>query len=105
MKIVSIIMITFVLFLSNTVMAEEQQMDTDEFAQAKTRVLQAVTTHLEILNKFKSCVEEATIRSEVGTCRKNKKAAIKDLRMQTKQVRDEMIKVKEMDMKTAEPVE
>jgi len=105
MKITSIIMITFVLLLSNTVMAEEPQMDIDEFTQAKMRILQAVTTHLEILNKFKSCIEEATGRAEVGACRKSKKAEIKDLRMQTKQVRDEMIKAKEMDMKATEQAE
>lgn len=97
MKIVSIIMLGFVLFLSNTVMAEKKP-DAEAFARAKTRILQAVTTHLDILDKFKSCIEQATIRPEVGACRKNKVEAVKALRERNKKARAEEIKAKKMNV-------
>lgn len=86
MKIVSIIILGFVLFLSNTVMAEIKP-GTEDFTQAKTKILQAVTTNIEILSKFKSCVEEAKIKPEVGACRKDKKAAIKAFKKKNKRTR------------------
>lgn len=104
MKIVSIIILGFVLFLSNTAMAERKQ-DTEAFVQAKTRILQIVSNHISVLNKFKSCVENAKTRPEIDTCRQTKVAAVKALREKNKQARAKETKAKEMEVEPTKSAE
>lgn len=86
MKIVSIIMLSFVLFINNTVMAEttEKKPKAKDFKQMKARSLQAATNHIEVLTKFKSCVQATKSGPELIVCRKQKKNAIKALRMKNR---------------------
>ena len=104
MKIVSIIIPGFVLFLSNAAMAETKP-DTKAFVQAKTRILQVVSNHIGVLNKFKSCVEDAETKPEVGTCRQTKVAAVKALREKNKQARAKEIKAKKMEVEPTKQAE
>jgi len=104
MKIASIIILGFVLFLSNTAMAETKS-DTEAFVQAKTRILQVVSNHISVLNKFKSCVENAKSKPEVGSCRQTKVAAVKALREKNKQARAKETRAKEMEVEPTKNAE
>lgn len=107
MKIVSIIMLTFVLSLSHTVMAEtaKKMPDAKAFQQAKEKILQGVSNHIEVLNKFKSCVAMAKKGTELNVCKMAKNTEIKKMRMKNKKARSKKVKAKKMEVKPLKPAE
>ncbi|MCK5002160.1 MAG: hypothetical protein KAJ92_02600 [Gammaproteobacteria bacterium] len=86
MKAISIIMLAFSLLLSNTAMAtsDGEKSNIDVIEQAKANILKAVSVHIDVLNKFKSCVAMARVGPDLGACKKQKKAALKALRDKVK---------------------
>lgn len=86
MKLVSIMMLGFVLSVSNVAAAntQEKKLSAEEFKQAQTQMLGGVSAHIEVMNKFKSCVEKASTGPGLRVCMKNKKQAVKALRKNNK---------------------
>ena len=104
MKIVSIIVLAFVLFINNTAMAETAAKRPD-FEQMKAKALQAASNHIDVLTKFKSCVQAAKSGPELGVCRKQKNETIKALRMKNRKAQAKNIKTKKMEVKPAKSAE
>ena len=89
MKIVSIIILGFSLFLSNVALAagDEAQPNAKAIEQVKANILKAVSVHVDVLNKFKSCVAKAKVKADLGACKKQKQAAMKALQKKVKRAR------------------
>ena len=86
MKIVSILMLATTLSLSNLVVADnnEKKSNADEFQDAKVSILKNVSTHMEVLSNFKTCVETAKAGPELTACKKKRKSALKALKKEIK---------------------
>lgn len=110
MKMVSMILLSLGLLLSNVALAEDKvkQFEIDDIQKIKLRILGGVSTHINILNKFKTCVEAVKTEPELGLCIKEKNDAVKVLNMrakQAKQARDKQAgKTTNSDIK-AQPAE
>ena len=106
MRIVSIFVLAFTLSLSNLVIADsndkkldDKKSDTEKFKKTKVKILQNVSTHIEVLNKFKACVETAKAGPELGVCKKKKNSALKSLKKNIKGKRSQQESNKEVENK------
>ncbi|MDH3342218.1 MAG: hypothetical protein OEM07_00685 [Gammaproteobacteria bacterium] len=88
MKMVSIVILSIGLALSHAAFAADAVKPEDEsIAQSKAEILKAVSTHIEALNKFKTCVSNAKVGPDIGACQQQKKKALKALRAKAKKAR------------------
>ena len=89
MRLISIVILSFVLSACNHLIADtpEQMSGHEAFKQSKVQILQSVSLHVEVLNRFKACVSMAKAGPDLVTCKKNKHKEIESLRKSIEQDR------------------
>ena len=82
MRFISIMTLVFVLSACNLIAADghKKSTGTDVIKQSQMQIIQAVSAHIEVLDKFKTCISMAKVGLDLETCQKNKHEEIKALR-------------------------
>ena len=84
-----LLVLSIMLSVNNVVLAGEgKQENKQKFDQVKVRILQNLTMRIEIINTFKSCVEQAKTWPELKICKEDKKSAMQALKMRHQQARE-----------------
>ncbi len=90
MKIISIVILSFMVMLSNSVLAgvNVKKPEDKEFEQAKIKILKDVSVRIEVMTNFRSCVKSSKKRHDLSTCKKKKNRADKALKIKAEKARE-----------------
>jgi len=86
-----IILSFLIVFLFQSIAsADEGERRSENFAKMKSKVLEHIGKKRAVLNTFESCVNSASAKEDIKTCRKAKKESMKGIREGNKEERKKL---------------
>ncbi|MDH5711460.1 MAG: hypothetical protein OEZ15_07355 [Gammaproteobacteria bacterium] len=94
MKILSMVMLGMTLISGRVAIAVENTVVKDNFDAARATSLKGISMHIEILKKYKVCIEAATAMPAMSECNREKAMAMKALKEEMRNAKFRQIQKK-----------